>query len=217
MQQIVGEAWFYRMKFFVNNHVLIPRPETEELVDLVTKSLIDFPAGTSLKILDVGTGSGCISIALKKNFTTAFITALDNSDKALKIAKKNAAHHQVVIDFFNLDFLNDNHSKALDVFDAIVSNPPYIPFAELEMLDKNVTAFEPHSALFVPDKMPLIFYEKIALFGKTHLTPNGKIFVETHEKYANEVAALFANTYIDVEVHEDIFGKNRMVSASRIR
>lgn len=217
VQQIVGEAWFYRMKFFVNEHVLIPRPETEELVDLITKDSGNFSSDTSLKILDIGTGSGCISVALKKNIFTSFVTAMDISKEALEVAKKNATLHQVDINFINLDFLNEDASNSLDVFDVIVSNPPYIPEAELEKLDINVTSFEPHTALFVPDKTPLIFYEKISSFGKVHLKQGGKIYVETHENYANDVAALFATTYLEVSVHKDIFGKERMVTASRIR
>jgi release factor glutamine methyltransferase len=209
IQYVLGEAWFYHMKIKVNEHVLIPRPETEELVEQLIKdrkSKLTDPA-----ILDIGTGSGCIPIAIKKNLPASKLTAIDISKDALALAKENAALHNTHISFTELDFLNEGNWPALGMFDVIISNPPYIPVTEKEKLDKHVTDFEPHLALFVPEKAPLIFYEKIAVFGRDHLLPNGKIYLETHEDYAKETAALFHNNYQTVMIKKDIYGKERMI------
>ena len=209
VQYVLGEAWFYHMKLKVNEHVLIPRPETEELVEQLIKdrkSRLTDPA-----ILDIGTGSGCIPIAIKKYLPAAVITSIDISEKAIDLAKENAALHNAHINFVNLDFLNEKNWHSLPMFDIIISNPPYIPANEKEKLDRNVTDFEPHLALFVPDRSPLIFYEKIAAFGKTNLQPNGKIYLETHENLAKEVAALFMKGYQTVMIKKDMYGKERMV------
>jgi release factor glutamine methyltransferase len=209
VQYVLGEAWFYRMKFKVNAHVLIPRPETEELVEqLITdrKSKLTDPG-----ILDIGTGSGCIPIAIKKNLPASKLIALDISEDALALATENAAFHNAHINFMLLDFLDESTWSALELFDIIISNPPYIPIHEKEKLAKNVTDFEPHLALFVPDKSPLIFYEKIAAFGRDHLLPNGKIYLETHEDYAQQTAALFRPYYQTVMIKKDMYGKERMI------
>ncbi len=204
VQYVTGEAWFYNLRFKVNESVLVPRPETEELVKWVVD---DTRPATKLSILDIGTGSGCIPIALKKNIPRAHVTSIDVSNEALAVAKENAAMNEVKANFIQLDFLNENEWKILSAFDIIVSNPPYIPVSEKTTLDKNVTAFEPHTALFVPDNSPLLFYEAIAAFSKTHLKPNGKIYLETHEGYAKQTAAIFPNA----EIKKDINGKERMV------
>jgi release factor glutamine methyltransferase len=209
VQYVLGEAWFYRMKFKVNKHVLIPRPETEELVEqLITdrKSKLTDPA-----ILDIGTGSGCIPIAIKKNLPASKLTAVDISTGALKLAKENAVLHNAAINFILLDFLDESNWSSLPLFDIIISNPPYIPILEKEKLAKNVTDFEPHLALFVPNNSPLLFYEKIAAFGREHLLPNGKIYLETHEDYTKETAVLFRGHYQTVMTKKDIYGKERMV------
>ena len=209
VQYVLGEAWFYHMKLKVNEHVLIPRPETEELVEqLITdrKSKLTDPA-----ILDIGTGSGCIPIAIKKNLPASKLTAIDVSKDALALATENAAMHNAYITFTHLDFLDESRWVSLPVFDIIISNPPYIPVNEKEKLAKNVTQFEPHLALFVPDKSPLIFYEKIAAFGRDHLTHNGKIYLETHEDYAQQTAALFRGNYQTVMIKKDMYGKERMI------
>ena len=209
VQYVLGEAWFYRTKLIVNEHVLIPRPETEELVEQLIadrKSKLTDPA-----ILDIGTGSGCISIAIKKNLPASKLTAVDISKDALALAKENAALHNAHITFTQLDFLDESKWPSLPLFDIIISNPPYIPINEKEKLDKNVTSFEPHLALFVPDKSPLIFYEKIAAFGRDHLLPNGKIYLETHESFAQQAAALFRTHYQTVMIKKDMYGKERMV------
>ena len=209
VQYVLGEAWFYHMKLKVNEHVLIPRPETEELVEQLIKdrkSKLTDPA-----ILDIGTGSGCIPIAIKKHLPAAVITSIDVSEKAIALAKENAALHNAHIHFAQLDFLDKSKRNGLQMFDIIISNPPYIPLNEKERLDRNVTAFEPHLALFVPDDSPLIFYQEIALFGKNNLLPNGKIYLETHEDLAKEVAALFMKDYQTVMIKRDIYGNERMV------
>jgi len=209
IQYVLGEAWFYHMKIKVNEHVLIPRPETEELVEQLIKdrkSKLTDPA-----ILDIGTGSGCIPIAIKKNLPASKLTAIDISKDALTLAKENAVLHNTHISFTELDFLDKTNWAGLGMFDIIISNPPYIPITEKEKLDKHVTDFEPHLALFVPDRSPLIFYEKIAAFGRDHLLPNGKIYLETHEDYAKETAALFHNNYQTVMIKKDIYSKERMI------
>lgn len=209
IQYALGEAWFYRMKIKVNEHVLIPRPETEELVEQLIKdrkSKLTDPA-----ILDIGTGSGCIPIAIKKNLPASKLTAIDVSKDALSLAKENAMLHNTHIQFTELDFLDERNWQTLGMFDIIISNPPYIPIHEKEKLAKNVTEFEPHLALFVPDRTPLIFYEKIASFGRDHLLPNGNIYLETHEDLAKETAALFHNNYQTVMVKKDMYGKERMI------
>lgn len=209
VQYVLGEAWFYHMKFKVNDHVLIPRPETEELVEQLIadrKSKLTDPA-----ILDIGTGSGCIPVAIKKNLPASKLTAIDISKDALVLAKENAALHNAHINFIEADFLDESTWPVLPLFDIIISNPPYIPIHEKEKLAKNVTDFEPHLALFVPDRSPLVFYEKIAAFGKEHLLPNGKIYLETHENLAKETAALFRDHYQTVMIKKDMYGKERMI------
>ncbi len=209
IQYVLGEAFFYNMKLKVNEHVLIPRPETEELVEQLIKdrkSKLTDPA-----ILDIGTGSGCIPIALKKNLPASFVTSIDISKKAISLAIENADLHNTHITFRQMDFLNEKGWDILPMYDIIISNPPYIPANEKEKLSKNVTLYEPHIALFVPNKTPLIFYEKIAAFGLTNLRPSGKIYLETHEDYAKEVAALFRKNYETVVVKKDLNGKERMI------
>lgn len=226
VQYVLGEAWFYKMKLQVNEQVLIPRPETEELVQIIlddcreitgrknlSKISPEIEAGTILSMLDIGTGSGCIAIAVKKNLPDISMYALDISEGALTVAKENSIKEQVAITFIQVDFLAEDSWRALPVFDVIISNPPYIPFHEKAKLDKNVTAYEPPAALFVPDGTPLIFYEKIAAFGKKHLSVNGMIYVEIHENFALEAARVFG-AYKKVEIRRDIFGKDRMIIVS---
>ena len=208
IQYVTGEAWFYKMKLVVSPAVLIPRPETEELADNIIRYLKGNPAAS---LLDIGTGSGCIAIAVKRNSPGTSVTAIDLSEEALAIAKQNAGFQEAMISFAKADFLDENTWDTFPTFDVIVSNPPYIPLEEKTLLDKQVTAFEPHLALFVDNDRPLIFYEQIALFGQKHLNPNGRIFLETHEHYAEAVAALFSNEYYSPEIVLDINGKQRML------
>ena len=223
VQYVLGTCWFHHLKFKVNEAVLIPRPETEELVSHLIEDYknniyrVNQPSTKisrdQLRILDIGTGSGCIPVSLKKNLAGAEITAIDISDKALDIARENAETHHVDIQFIELDFLDESSWETQPVFDIIISNPPYIPFAEKDKLDKNVTDFEPHRALFVPDKDPLLFYGKIARFGKTHLAENGRIYLEAHADYTHDVAVVLKTYYADVKVIKDMQGRDRMIIA----
>ncbi len=212
IQYVLGEAWFYHLKFKVSEAVLIPRPETEELVEIVIQHLKKL---NQKNILDIGTGSGCIPISLKKNVPEINITSVDLSTKAIDIASENANNHQTKIDFKALDFLDENNWENLDVFDVIISNPPYIPNVEIQSMDKHVTAFEPHLALFVPDEDPLIFYKAILRFAYNHLDKNGNIFLETHENFADDVCSLFKDAGFDATVKNDLLEKPRMVLINR--
>ncbi|MBX2932654.1 MAG: peptide chain release factor N(5)-glutamine methyltransferase [Ferruginibacter sp.] len=213
VQYVLGEAWFYSAKFKVNEHVLIPRPETEELVEQLIsdrKSKITDPV-----ILDIGTGSGCIPIIIKKKLPAAVVNSIDISEEALVLAKENATIHHTDINFAHLDFLNEKNWHLLPVCNIIISNPPYIPLSQKNTIDKNVKDYEPHIALFVPDDSPLIFYHKIAAFGKEKMHHDGKIYLETHENLANEVADVFRRAnFHSVMVKKDMYGKERMVIAT---
>jgi release factor glutamine methyltransferase len=211
IQYVLGESWFYKLRFEVNEAVLIPRPETEELV---TAAIQRVSTQHNPRVLDIGTGSGCIPIAIKKNIPAACISSIDISKEALQVAAKNALTHSTEIDFIQCDFLEDSNWNTFDQYDLIISNPPYIPKLEMHTMDKHVTAHEPHLALFVADQEPFIFYEKIALFGINHLHPSGMIMVEVHEKYANEVAAVFTQKGYFTDIQKDFFGKERMVFAT---
>jgi len=214
IQYVLGEAWFYHLKFKVSDAVLIPRPETEELVEIAIQHL---KQTNQKKVLDIGTGSGCIPISIKINVPETNITSVDQSTKAIEIASENADTLQTKIDFKALDFLDENNWVNLDVFDVIISNPPYIPNLEIHSMDKHVTAFEPHLALFVPDEDPLIFYKAILRFAYNHLDKNGNIFLETHENFADEVCCLFKDAGFVAVVKNDLFEKPRMVLINRFR
>ena len=214
IQYILGETEFYGLKFKVNPSVLIPRPETEELVEWVKPPHPPkggFLSGTPT-LLDVGTGSGCIAVALKKKFPSANVSAMDISPEALALAKENAALNEVNIEFIQDDIL---HPAATDrKWDVIVSNPPYIPASEQRYLHKNVTDFEPHLALFVQDNDPLIFYRKIAEFALSHLTAGGRLYVEIHQSLGRPCCPLLAPMGIQsVELRKDLSGNDRMISS----
>jgi release factor glutamine methyltransferase len=208
VQYVVGEAWFYNLKFKVTNAVLIPRPETEELVLEVIHFLKN---SKGKKVLDIGTGSGCIPISIKKNVPTANVFALDICEAALEIARANALANMTSITFQKINILDEVLFASLPSFDVIVSNPPYIPENEKQLLAENVTKYEPHLALFVPNQDPLIFYKKIAHFAKTNLNVNGRIFLEVHEDLAQETASIFRTENYDVTIKKDMQGKNRML------
>ena len=216
VQYVLQQAWFYKMKFFVNEHVLIPRPETEELVEWIVEDVqrlkYDVLNG-EFKLLDIGTGSGCIAISIKKELKNIEATAIDVSEEALSVAKKNANNQNTQIEFLKIDFLDESQWNQLGNYDVIVSNPPYIPEIEKEKLSKNVKSFEPGIALFVRDNDPFIFYEKIAKFAQSHLKLNGKIFVEIHEEYASQVEQIFSGYNFKTEIKEDMYGKKRMIKA----
>jgi release factor glutamine methyltransferase len=210
VQYVLNEAWFYKRKFFVDENVLIPRPETEELVEWIIESARD---NENFEIIDIGTGSGCIPVSLKKELQNVNVTAIDISEKALHVAKKNAKELKAEINFKLIDFLSADDLSSLLKYDIIVSNPPYIPIAEKEILAKNVTEFEPGIALFVDNNNPYIFYEKIAEFSKSHLKEDGRIYVEVHEEYAKNVKHIFEKAGFISTIKKDIYGKERMVSA----
>ena len=177
---------------------------------MLFRSITNYPA-----ILDVGTGSGCIAVALKKELQNAEVFAVDVSEDALQVAKKNAHNQNVKIDFIQLDFLNEDGWSSLPTFDVIVSNPPYIPENEKKKLAKNIVDNEPHLALFVPNDDPCIFYRKIASFAEMDLKENGKFFVEVHEDYAAEVQQIFEEKKFITEIKKDSYGRERMIKAYR--
>lgn len=211
VQYVLSEAWFCGLKFYVDSRVLIPRPETEELVEWIIANC-RFPVA-DLRILDIGCGSGCISISLKRRLGRAEVWGCDLSAGALEVSAHNAKQLGVDVRFEQVDFLDPAKTEQLPSFDIIVSNPPYIPETEKEKLDRNVTAHEPHMALFVPDNDPLIFYRAIAEFGRTHLNKEGNIFFEIHEELGTPVSELLKNEGYLVELKKDMSGKDRMIKA----
>ncbi|MFC4230795.1 peptide chain release factor N(5)-glutamine methyltransferase [Parasediminibacterium paludis] len=211
VQYVLQEAWFAGMKFFVKEGVLIPRPETDELVEQISN--FKFQVSGSLQILDIGTGSGCIPIALKKRLPASNILSIDISEAALAIAQKNATDLQADITLQQLDFLDETNWYQLGKFDIIVSNPPYIKQSESASMSKHVTDYEPSLALFVADNKGLIFYDKIAAFGKEHLNPNGQIFVEINEALGEETVAMFQQHGYQTLLKQDLQGKDRMIQA----
>ena len=213
IQYVLGEAWFAGMKFYVNESVLIPRPETEELVDWVAYT-IKHSKSKIQKLIDIGTGSGCIPISLKKKLPQLSVTSIDISEAALKVAKQNADSLGISIDLVTINFLDENSWNVLPIFDLIISNPPYIKQTEEKNMSRNVLDFEPSLALFVPDEDALIFYKKIFLFSKTHLAKNGYIFLEINETLGNEVVQLFESNEFLVELKKDLQEKDRMLKIS---
>ena len=206
-QQILGETEFYGLKFFVDENVLIPRPETEELLEL-TISEIQKRNLKSSKIIDIGTGSGIIPIVLKNKLPQAKVSAIDFSEKALKTAKKNADFHNLDINFIHQNYLQENLSE---VYDIIISNPPYIGTDEETDIADSVKEFEPKMALFSPTSNALIFYEKIAEDCKNHLAENGMVFLEINQKLGEETKALFTDVLSEVYLVKDISGNDRFV------
>ncbi len=214
IQYIFGEADFYGYKFKVNEHVLIPRQDTEELVFYVKNTIRSFVEKNAITLLDVGTGSGCIPITLKKLFPEMEVHALDVSQDALNIAKDNAGNLETEIVFYQKDILVQEEWESLPNFDIIVSNPPYIPYREAHHMPENVKQFEPHLALFIDDENPLIFYEMIADFAKQKLNKDGYLFFETNEFNAKEVQSMLRNkTFTSVVLEQDMEGKDRMIRA----
>ena len=210
IQYIIGKAWFYQYPFYVNQHVLIPRPETEELV----QHIIQDNQKACPSIIDIGTGSGCIPISLKKNMV-ADITAIDFSVEALKVAAKNAQELESSILFKEIDFLDESKWEQLECYDIIVSNPPYIMNKEKEEMYNNVLNHEPHLALFIEDSNPLLFYEKIAKFGNAHLKNHGSIWVEINEALPNETKEVFEKEQYTTVIYNDLQGKSRIIKAQK--
>ena len=203
IQYILGEAHFYDLKFKVNSSTLIPRGETEELVQYIL--LHDF-----ISVLEIGTGSGCIAVSIAKN-SNAKITAIDNSIGALEIAKSNAVLNSVEINFELRDVFNFSEIKK---YDLIVSNPPYVLESEKKLMDKNVLDYEPHNALFVSDNDPLAYYKEIAKIATNNLNKNGLLFFEINEKYSNQITELLSNlNFVDIELKKDINGRDRIIKS----
>ena len=209
VQQVLGYAWFCGNKFLVNEHVLIPRPETEELVELIAKE----NNNKVVEILDIGTGSGCIAISLKNKLPFANVTAIDISSYALQVAHQNSENLQQTIELKQVNFLNEDTWIELENYDIIVSNPPYIKNLEQSTMQQNVLAYEPHIALFVPNDDALIFYKKIVTFAKKHLKKQGKIYVEINESLGNETAAIFLNEGFQTQIINDMQEKERIIKA----
>jgi release factor glutamine methyltransferase len=210
IQYILGETEFYGLPFRVKPGVLIPRPETEELVDWALKSR----KKDALRILDVGTGSGCIPISLKKHWPKAHVMACDISEEALEIARMNAGLNQTEIAFFHLNILNPLLPDSFPKIDLLISNPPYVTESEKAAMNDNVLKYEPARALFVPDHDPLLFYRALAIFGKNHLSHGGHIFWEINEAYGEECRDLLKeNGYSYVRLKKDLQGKDRMIFA----
>ena len=210
IQYITGETEFYGLTFKVNQHTLIPRPETEELVSWVLEKLGNRPQHVSHEILDIGTGSGCIAISLAKNLSQANVSALDFSSDALQMAKLNAQTNCVPVDFFDMNILQAK--KLPKIYDVIVSNPPYVRELEKDMMQPNVLSFEPHVALFVSDADPLLFYRKIAQLATQYLSPNGHLFFEINEYLSVSLTHLLESLgFKNIEMKQDIFGKDRMM------
>ncbi len=207
LQYVLGEAWFYGLRFNVNSSVLIPRPETEELVELIINENQNYER---LKIIDIGTGSGCIAITLKKWLNNTEITATDISDAALATARQNALENNADINFINAD-ITCGQPKNL-FWDIIVSNPPYVTDAEKDQMESGVVDFEPHTALFVENDDSLYFYRKIAEFAREYLAENGKMYFEINKNYGENCVRMLEDMYFkNTVLLKDISGNNRMI------
>lgn len=208
LQYVLGEAWFYGRLFIVNPSVLIPRPETEILIE---QSLKSFSKTNPIRVLDLGTGSGCIPVTLAAECSSWNIVATDISPAALEVARKNALRHQVIVSFLECDMLTDSPKGK---FDLILSNPPYIPYSNRELLQPQVVEYEPHSALFAPDEDPLLFHRAIARWSRELLLSGGKVLVEIQDKTGQSVCDLFDRAGLEsAMIIPDLDGKERFVSA----
>lgn len=211
LQYVTGKTEFFGLKIITKPGVLIPRPETEELIEWIMQSLDRRP---NFDMLDIGTGSGCIALALKSVFENAHVSAMDISAEALEIAAENANVLSLPISFLQGDALHLSAENSR--WDVIVSNPPYIPTAEKEVMDSAVVDFEPHQALFVPDKDPLLFYRRIAEYAFSALRVNGLLFFEIHRDFGQQCVAMLHETgFTNVELRRDISGNDRMIKAKR--
>ena len=208
IQYILGATQFMDLEFKVNENVLIPRPETEELVRWIVDDL-EIIGDKEINILDIGTGSGCIGISLAKYLKNARVDALDISKNALEVARENASLNKVDVGFIKADILKLEYLE--DKYHIIVSNPPYVRMLEKEQMKSNVIENEPELALFVEDKDPLVFYRKISEFAKSNLKKGGCLYFEINQYLGEETKALLENDFYDVELHKDMFGNDRML------
>lgn len=210
IQYILGETEFFGLPFYVNENTLIPRPETEELVDWIINQPKVESRKSKVKILDIGTGTGCIAVSLAKNLPDAEVFALDVSEKALAVAKKNAARNGVSVTFLQQSILETE--DLLQQFDIIVSNPPYVRHLEKEEIKKNVLDYEPHLALFVEDHDALLFYRKITQLANINLSQNGQLYFEINQYLGKEMIALLEEyQFRNIELKKDIYGNDRMI------
>jgi release factor glutamine methyltransferase len=224
IQYITGETWFYGLRFQVNENTLIPRPETEELVEWIIESQKSNVQSQTLAILDIGTGTGCIPISLKTNILQANVSAIDVSEHALEVAKRNAELNKVEINFIQANILEVQDLSQLPTpnsqlrtnFDIIVSNPPYVRNLEKQEIKKNVLEYEPHLALFVEDTDALLFYRKIAQLALKNLSPNGLLFFEINQYLGNETVELLKNLgFKNIELKKDLYGNDRMIKCEK--
>lgn len=214
VQYITGASWFYGMELIVNKNVLIPRPETEELVEWMVQ---DAAHRHRLHLLDIGTGSGCIPLALKKSLPDAQVSAVDVSEGALEVARSNASRQRLDVQFFLMDALDPQQLATLPPFDMIVSNPPYITQSEQKSMQELVWGYEPSLALFVPDNDALRFYRHISLMAKDKLLSGGALYFEINEALGKEVVSLMEeHGFSEVTLKQDMFGKDRMVKGRKI-
>ena len=223
IQYITREAWFYGLRFEVNENTLIPRPETEELVEWIIESQKSKVKSQKFEILDIGTGTGCIPISLKANLPHVNVSAIDVSEKALEVARRNAVSNKVEINFIQTNILEVEDLSQLQTpnfqlptsFDIIVSNPPYVRNLEKEEIKKNVLDYEPHLALFVEDTDALLFYRKIAQLALKNLAPNGLLFFEINQYLGKETVGLLENLgFKNIELKKDMYGNDRMIRCS---
>lgn len=209
LQYVLGETEFYGLQFQLTPDVLIPRPETEELIEWIANLENQ---NSHISILDLGTGSGCIAISLKNIFENASVFATDISDNALRVAKLNSHNLNLKVHFYQSDILKMQPEKKR--WDVIVSNPPYIPVAEMKEMLANVVDYEPHTALFVPNEKPLLFYDAIAEYALNSLKPSGKLFFEIHRDFGTQcVEMLLSKGFSQVEIKKDLSGNDRMIKA----
>lgn len=211
IQYILGKCVFYGLPLRLSDAVLVPRPETEELVHWIVKGT----KKSGLSVIDLGTGSGCIALSLKDHMEHSQVFAVDNSVGALNIAKENAKRNNLNIDFFHFDLL-EQESLGFMQFDVMVSNPPYVRNSEMMVMDKNVLNYEPHSALFVDDDEPLLFYRKIIDLAEGHLKKHGQLYFEINEAFGIQTVQLLKDRGFEkVELKKDFNGKDRMIRATR--
>jgi release factor glutamine methyltransferase len=214
IQYILAKTEFYGLKLEVNPCVLIPRPETEELVELIIR---ENQTRKNIRVIDVGTGSGCIAIAIKKKLPDITLVAVDISEQAIRTASKNAIQNNTTIEFKVVNFLDKGTWSGLEWFDIIVSNPPYVRVSEKEFMKKNVLNYEPEEALFVDDKNPLIYYKAIAEFACQNLMKSVKVYCEINQYLGKDVMTLFSEAgFEDVVIVKDLFGNDRFLKATFI-
>ncbi len=215
IQYIIGKTQFLDIELVVNNNVLIPRPETEEIVQWLIENH-EADKNEELNILDIGTGSGCIAISLKKVFENAQVLAIDISEKALEVARNNAQKNNVDIKFIKFDILENNLNVEFPQFEIIISNPPYVTISEKQQMSPNVVDYEPALSLFVEDELPLIFYEKIVVFSKEFLKSDGNLYFEINKNFDNQLVGLLEGFgFKDIILKKDINGKERMIKCTK--